>query len=60
MSTPPFNHSSPYTSLPETMDEQDWRNAVGLLQLRVKELETRLTAVEKSRSFVSERVPVGE
>ncbi|MBA2396139.1 MAG: hypothetical protein H0V70_25725 [Ktedonobacteraceae bacterium] len=60
MSTSPSNHPSPYTSLPEEMSEQDWRNAIGLLQLRVKELEARLTAVEQSRSSTSERVPVEE
>ncbi len=58
MTTSASEHPSPYASLPEEMSEQDWRNAVGLLQLRVKELEARLTGVEQSRSSTSERVPV--
>ncbi|MBA2678932.1 MAG: hypothetical protein H0U76_11135 [Ktedonobacteraceae bacterium] len=60
MTTPSSNHPSPYTSLPEEMSEQDWRNIVSLLLLRVKELEARLRAVEKHRSEVLERVPVEE
>jgi hypothetical protein len=60
MTTSPSNYPSPYTSLPEAMSEQDWRNAVSLLLLRVKEREARLTEVEPSCRHVSERVPVAQ
>ena len=35
-----------YDTLPADLTAQAWRNAFGLLQLRVKELEARIKALE--------------
>ncbi len=41
-----------YDALPQELTAQVWRNAFGLLQVRVKELEARLKALETPKRDV--------